>query len=86
MLATLPDEEIAEKLALLKHYSREFDIYEARWKMLGGEKAAYNAMMDAEHNYVTLFDWLWTQGIAVCWNKERQEYIIKNVPQSNAKM
>jgi hypothetical protein len=79
-------EEIAEKLALLKHYSREFDAYEAHWKATGGERAAFNAMMDAEQNYVALFDWLWTQGIAVWWNKERQEYTLKNVPQSNTKM
>ncbi len=80
------DQEIAEKLALLKHCSREFDACEAHWKATGGKRAAFNAMMDAEQNYVTLFDWLWTQGIAVCWHKEKQEYTIKNVPQSNAKM
>ena len=82
----MSDAEIAEKLRLLKHYSREFDAYEARWKATGGERAAFNAMMDAEQNYVALFDWLWIQGIPVYWNKERQEYTIKNVAQSNANM
>ena len=79
-------EEIAEKLIQLKHYSREFDAQNARWKATGGERAAYKAMCEAERNYVSLSDWLWKKGISVWWNKERQEYIIKNVQQSNAKM
>ena len=75
----MSEEEIAEKLRLLKHYSREFDANEARWKATGGERAAYKAMCEAERNYVALFDWLWKQGISVWWDREKQEYIIKSL-------
>lgn len=75
----MSDEEIAEKLALLKQYSRDFDVYEARWKATGGERAAYSAMREAEHNYIALSDWLWRLGILVEWDREKQEYIVLSV-------
>ena len=59
----MSEEEILEELRLLKHYSQEFDIWEAHWKAYGGKRAAYHAMMDAERNYVELSDWHYRQGI-----------------------
>lgn len=77
MVVALTDEEIAEKLRLLKHYSREFDAYEARWKATGGERAAFNAMMDAEQNHVDLSDWLYRHGIVADWDRKKQEYRVR---------
>lgn len=70
-------EEIVEKLRQLKHYSCEFDAYEARWKMLGGERAAYQAMYEAERNYVALFDWFYVQGIVVDWDRKKHEFVVR---------
>ena len=75
------EEEIAEKLQLLKHYSREFTLWEAHWKAYGGKREAFNAMTDAERSYVALSDWLWSQGINAVWDKEKQEYVVR-VPTS----
>jgi hypothetical protein len=77
MAVALTDEEIAEKLALLKRYSQEFDVCETVWKATGGKRAAFNAMMDAESNYVELFDWLYRQGIIVDWDRKKQKYIVR---------
>ena len=79
MVVALTDEEIAEKLALLKRYSQEFDVCEAIWKSCGGKRAAYNAMMKAERNYVELSAWLYRQGIAATWNREKQEYMVRTL-------
>lgn len=74
----MSEEEIAEKLRLLKRYSEDFTLWEAYWKAYGGKRAAYHAMMDAERKYVELSDWLYRQGVKVMWDKERQEYVVRN--------
>jgi len=71
----MSEEEVAQKLRLLKQYSQEFDAQETRWKALRGRRDAYEAMMQAERNYVSLSDWLWAQGIAAWWDRNQQEYI-----------
>lgn len=73
----MSEEEIAEKLRLLKHYSREFDTWEAHWKACGGKREAFNAMIDAENNFVALSDWLYQQGINAVWDREKQEYVMR---------
>jgi hypothetical protein len=77
MVVALTDEAIAEKLRLLKHYSQEFDVCETVWKATGGKRAAFKAMIDAESNYVELFDCLYRQGIIIDWDRKQQEYIVR---------
>ena len=67
-------EEIAAMLVRLNYFSRDFDVQEARWKVTHGEQAAYESMMQAERDYVALSEWLWSQGIAVFWDRTKQEY------------
>lgn len=71
------DEEISCNLRLLKQYSHEFDAYEKQWKLSHGNRDAYLAMTKAESKYVALSDWLWSQGIDVMWDRNRQEYVAK---------
>ena len=76
-MPALADEEVAQKLAQLKQYSKEFDAYERQWKASYGNKDAYLAMTKAESKYVALSDWLWSQGIDVVWERDVQEYVAK---------
>ncbi|MGI9061190.1 MAG: hypothetical protein ACR2H5_21720 [Ktedonobacteraceae bacterium] len=71
-------EEITQKLADLKAYSREFDMYRACMRSTSGEQVneAYRAMLEAEKHYTALSDWFINQGIHVFWDIERQEYIV----------
>lgn len=73
----MSEEEISEKLKLLKRYSQDFSIWEAHWKAYGGKRAAYNAMMQAERSYVELSDWLYRQGIIANWDREKQEFVVR---------
>lgn len=73
----MSEEEIIEKLRLLKRYSQDFSLWEAHWKTYGGKRAAYQAMMQAERSYVELSDWLYRQGIMADWDREKQEYVVR---------
>lgn len=74
-------EEITEKLAQLKQYSREFDKYRDCMRSTSSEQMnkAYKAMVEAEKKYNVLSDWFVAQGIEICWDRGRQEYIVQHV-------
>lgn len=69
--------EIAEKLVHLKQYGREYDAQRQRMMYAHGEEVdeAYQAMLEAEKQYLALSDWFVEQGIPVFWDCERQVYI-----------
>ena len=71
-------EEITEKLAQLKQYSREFDRYRECMRSMRSEQVntAYKAMVEAEKQYNALSDWFVAQWIAIGWDRGRQEYIV----------
>ena len=74
-------EEITERLAQLKQYSREFDRYRDCMRSMRSEQlnTAYKAMVEAEKQYNALSDWFVAQGIEICWDRGRQEYIVQSV-------
>ncbi|MEO9057047.1 MAG: hypothetical protein ABI396_02630 [Ktedonobacteraceae bacterium] len=74
-------EEITQKLADLKAYSREFDRYHACMRSTSGEQAneAYRAMLEAEKHYIALSDWFINQHLHILWDRERQEYLLPSI-------
>jgi len=70
-------EEIEERLAALKQHSRAFDMYRACMRTTNGEQVdvAYQAMLEAEKQYLAVSDWFTEQDIHVRWDRENQKYI-----------